>query len=95
MEIFLRVYLTYLDSGAHGREQYASSSPKVQAINQQILINECLSCLCFWPGLVLVTIWNTKKCVIPAHEKLNPVGEILQQRQTCGRKSNNIIKRPN
>ena len=75
---------TYLDRGAHGKEQYASSLPKGQAINQQILVNECLSCFCSWPGLVLVAIWNTKKCVIPAHEGLNPVGDRSSNRDRHG-----------
>lgn len=68
-----------LDGGAHGKGHYAPPLPEVQAVRQQIFINECLSCFCDWPDLVLVAIWNTKKCVIPAHEELNPVGEIPKQ----------------
>lgn len=33
--------------------------------------------------------------MIPAHEELNPVGEILQHRQAWGKKSSNMIKRLN
>lgn len=92
LEIFLRV-LFDLDGGAHGKGHYASSLPEVQAIRQQIFISECLSCFCDWPDLVLVAIWNTKKCVIPAQEELNPVGEIPKHRQTWGKNSSNMVKR--
>lgn len=37
---------------------------------------ECLLHFCYWPDLVLVAIWNAKKCVISVLEELSPVGEI-------------------